>query len=238
MSDPDESVRTLTRQWLTSGPAFGSLRTDAVAELVPRLESDDTEVVFRAAELLGALGAAEGADALAHCQRHGGPAVREASMWALAGLNDKRSLESLVSTLRRGDDDDRAAAAKALGGLRDSRALKPLVGALKSDRHEWVRWAAAHALAMLGDPEAVAPLCEALKRRSPGMRIHAAEALGDLGDPRAVPALAEALEDDYSEWDDVIAAARFPVSDHARGALKRIGGPDASAVLRSEKPKR
>jgi HEAT repeat protein len=132
------------------------------------------------------------------------PGVRQAAVWFLRMVEDRRAVRALlrVAQERGADPGLRGEAVQALGLLKVERAAGPLVGLLLDAReHEWVRRLAAQALGRLDDPHGRDVLFRVVKdpEQPPGVRGDAAEALTSFQDARAVPTLLAQLGDPSPE---------------------------------------
>ena len=115
--------------------------------------------------------------------------------WALARIQDKRSLEPLTVGLKDGNWIVRATAASAVGLLRDPETGRQLIPLL-NDENCFVRMTATAALGIVGDRKAAPALANALKDDDLMVRVTAARALRKLKDPGTIPPLVKALKDE------------------------------------------
>ncbi len=141
----------------------------SVDDLVPFLQSDDSESRWRAVWILGATQ-----------DQH------------------RRAVELLEAALNDKDSEVRYRAAHALANLAPDRAVERLIVML-SDEDSLVRWEAAGLLHDIGDGRAIEPLIQALTDPNSDVRFHAAMALGKIGDERALPALLRVWQHDAGE---------------------------------------
>jgi HEAT repeat protein len=170
-----------------------------------------------AARVLGRLGGAENADALALLFSDPSAAVRRAAVEGLARLGQGAHSETLHLACADEASSVRMAAAAALGRAADPRALEDLER-LAFDEDPAVRAAALRAAGALppGDPAALARRLELLGRGAEEggpVAIAALEALRALGDPRALGAALRALESDAPELTRAAVACLGRVAD-------------------------
>ncbi|GAB4252508.1 HEAT repeat domain-containing protein [Deferrisoma sp.] len=125
--------------------------------------------------VLGELGRAEAAPALAAALAAGGETAREATR-ALVKLG-KAGVPAILEAAPSLSPAARVQAVLALGDIRDRRAKSFLVAALRDPQ---TRAPAAWALGMLGDPEAAGALVSLLDDPDWRVRLEAARALGVL----------------------------------------------------------
>jgi HEAT repeat protein len=186
----DDGVRDEYSRAIAAAPS-------ARGYLVSRLAADNTTAARAAATLLGALGDAGAAGALAPLARHTDAGLRRAVVGALAMLGGTDASRTVVTALRDGDSGVRLEAAGGLARLGD-RAFGPiLLGRLKDEPDDFVVVALVDALATLKDARAVPQLAELAKgvsgvfRRFPvAVRVAAVRALVALGTPEALAAVA------------------------------------------------
>lgn len=193
--------------------------------------------------------------------------VRKAAALTLGEMGNGRAVGPLITALKDDSFYVRWAAAKALGEMDDTRAVEPLIATLKDDWLGVRRAAADALMKLGGPEaegalaeyqasmraqdrhraehkEKVEALIRALSAESAQERVAAAEALGELGDSKAIGPLAHALLDPFRKVEriqdglyDSHHVELWPVSDAARNALKRIGGPEAERVLANHRVK-
>ncbi len=207
-----------------------------VESTVADLRSRDGLDRIRAAEELGAMGAAEGERMLAEGLEHDDRLFRIACSRALAELGAVETLPAIAAALSEvgadpGDMADivlsfgpsaepflrdqlapanavgtRRLAAATLGELRARDALGDLLAAMSDTDDELVA-RAARAVGRIGDSSSTRALVELVSGGRPWfVRVAAASGLGGLDDPAAAPALVEALG--AQNWDLRNAAAR------------------------------
>jgi cyclophilin family peptidyl-prolyl cis-trans isomerase/HEAT repeat protein len=190
--------------------SLGELRIPAAASTLARLAVAPELSPTLRAEVLAALAATGGPDAvegLLDLLSHRAPVVRAAAMKTVAALDPDRFLAVLS-----GLDPDpvwsvRAATAEALGGLPENRGV-PLLLAMAEDSDARVVAAVCTALGQTEAPEAEALLVARLQAEDVVVRASAAAALGRRKAVDAVPALRAAYE-----------AAGRDASYTARGAI-------------------
>lgn len=213
--------------------------TDAVAQVVPRLQDRDRGVAVTAARSLGMLGEAEPAQALLDAVGPGRRGRGELPVWVV--------VESLVAmgpetadvvgrALASDDASTRAVAAMTIGQaqhLSQKSRLRDLV-----DRGEGedptVLAAAATALGALGDSadaDRIAHLTDGDHPRS--VRLAALRALGELGGAGAVAALGDRLGDDDPRVGELAAEVLVGLREAGPDVLRDralAGGPVAAAA--------
>jgi hypothetical protein len=186
-----EQTRLLKR--ITALAAKGS-----ASEVIPFLESSDTNQVRVAVVVAGVLGDRTALLALRRLLTSPNDHVRAAVARTVGLLRDVESVAELKKILGRDPNSAaRGRAATALGRIGDPRGIDALIEALdpKIERNGATRGRAATALRRIGDPRVVEPLIKALdpKTEDDGVtRGSAATALGQIGDPRAVEPLIKA----------------------------------------------
>jgi HEAT repeat protein len=180
------------------------------------LKDDDWEVVERAAAVLGQVGTADSADALAKLSLEGPVArIRRVAAESLARLDAEGGFEQLAKKVA---SDEAAAACLAMcalagsdgTGLDGKVSLKPIEKALKS-KEAPDRAAAARALVLLAGAERTKRLEELLGHAEVAVRCAAIEAAGSAraDDPMLVDALIRFLS---SERCADVAERRIPVA--------------------------
>jgi HEAT repeat protein len=201
----------------------------ALPAVVPLLKSEDKDVRFYAARVLGRFGehGKPAAADLKAAREDRVPLVRAAvalALWQITG--DRDALKRLGEGLRADDDDLRAVALQHLACAgKSAKEGAPAVRAALKDKSPAVRRAAAEALGLIDDaPESVAALTEALGDRDAGARAGAAVGLGANFGPAAKPAVAGLTK---ALWDEDAS-----VRSAAAEALGRIG-PEAKAATRA-----
>jgi len=217
----------------------------AAPPLRAALRDERPNVRRNAADLLGQLGDAESATAIAVLL--GDKDTRQGALTALGALKAEASVTAIVDVLRwqppanpdgarivnlgntseapmrtrSGDqvlERERVLAASTLGRIGGSAATTALVAAL-ADRAAQVRFAAQVALEALKATDALLPLAASA---DPRVRLHAIDALGTIADPAARSTLLPLLKDPSPI-----------VRGHAAESLQRIGSPDDHAALAS-----
>ncbi len=123
--------------------------------------------------------------------------LRQAAVWGVAWLGERRALDALKAALDDGDWRVRAAAAQALGLFRGSRVVEWLAGALM-DEDDDVRRAAAESLALMGE-EAHSILREAVEDEDFLLRRAAIYGLGRIGGPE-IESLFDSIRRDDKQW--------------------------------------
>lgn len=136
--------------------------TEAIPQMLARLDSPDASVRAALVEGLGKIGRAEGVSARV-LPLIGDPdlAVRKAAIAAAAALNDREAVPPLMAAALK--DETRFEADMALTRIADVRALQVYLRAL-SDKNQDLRKAAARALATVRDQ--AAPILDQLAGRN------------------------------------------------------------------------
>ncbi|MBN1565710.1 MAG: HEAT repeat domain-containing protein [Anaerolineae bacterium] len=191
----------------------------AVPVLVDALSDEDPRMRLQIVDLLGEIGEADAASALAGALRDPEWRVRWRAADALGKLGDPSAVPDLLDLLTDSSKDVRASAAWALGRIKHPSAVEGLIKLLH-DREWRVRWGAAEALWEIGEP-AVPPLIELLREEDDYVRRAAMRALAQIGTP-AIDSLITMLSD--TNWDVRWAAA---------GALHEIGDPAVKALVKA-----
>ena len=162
----------------------------AVPRLLPCLESDKPDVRRNAADLLGALGAASAAPAIAKLL-----ADPDARLGALAALGELKTTEPVpqIAALMDSDAPERVryTAAATLGALGGPLAERALARTLASPSAP-LRYAAQFALEQT---KAVETLIAALGDSDARAKLHAIAALGHIANPAAREPLRPLLDD-------------------------------------------
>jgi HEAT repeat protein len=191
----------------------------AVPVLVDALSDEDPRMRLQIVDLLGEIGEADAASALAGALRDPEWRVRWRAADALGKLGDPSAVADLLDLLADTSKDVRVSAAWALGRISHPSAVEGL-SKLLHDREWRVRWGAAEALWEIGAP-AVPYLIELLREKDDYVRRAAMRALAQIGDP-AIEPLIVTLDD--TNWDVRWAAA---------GALHEIGDPAVPALVKA-----
>jgi HEAT repeat protein len=192
----------------------------AVDELVPLLNSKDTEARSLAIYALGLIGSEYAVGKLLPLLKDKDKDVRRWSAVALAELGDERAFDELLNvSLKKVDSWGRQRAISALAKVGGERAVNALLPLLKDEDKELRLWAA-RGLVELGDKRALNEIFPLLKGDDRERRQQVIRALADLGDERAVDDLISLLKDED-----------YRVSVAAIVALGRIGSERAIAAL-------
>jgi HEAT repeat protein len=146
------------------------------------------------------------------------PKLREAAIWTLGKMGDKRAVRPLISALEDKEPKVREAATWSLGKLADRSAVEPLINGLADEEHK-SREAAAYTLGKMGDRRAVEPLIYTLEDKDLKVRAAAAWTLGKLVDKRAIRPLIKTLGDGDPK-----------VREAAAWALERLDEPFGQLV--------
>ena len=195
LTDTDPKRQVDTRQQLKDG---GGAAVPVLAQL---LQSGKVEARWRAADLLGQMGAdaRDAAPALVQALSDADPHVCAVAATALAAIGPAgpEAVPPLRDLL---GSDNAVPALRALARYGDkAAAVVPRAIELLRDEDSEVRWNAARTLGKIGPAakEAVPALTAAMHDREALVREHAAEALGDIGAAAkdAVPDLIVALKD-------------------------------------------
>ena len=182
------------------------------------LTSDIANVRRNAADLLGQLGDASSAPAIARLLED--TETRGGALTALGALKSRESVPAIAALLARTDgvkERERVLAASTLGGIGGDDAQAALQRTLSDERAQ-VRWAAQLALEKIAAAAPLVPLT--LSRANGPARLHAIAALGNIGDVSAAPILLPLLRDSVPQVRGFAA--------EALGRLKRA--EDASAL--------
>jgi len=201
----------------------------AVAQLIPLLDDEESQVRVAAADALGNLGDLQ---AIAPLKRllaakatgkrkppAGSPDERQAVLRALSKFRES-GVEPLAEFLHSEDRELRRAAAETLGSMGFAQAVPHLSGCLEDSRSE-VRKAAAQALGLLGESSALRALAGTASNRDPETRRVAVEAIGRIGGTGALEPLGQAVRDQ----DESVQLAAIT-------ALQEIGGVAAARALK------
>jgi putative membrane-bound dehydrogenase-like protein len=151
-------------------------------------------------------------------------AVRRAATDGLRRAQDVASAPAMRAQLaRESDTGARAALFEALGAFRDAAAAQTIVSALARETDSFVLRAALRAGASVGGDTIVVALTNLLHRDGldPVIATETIESLVRLKATSAVPAIAAQVDSGQQTGTNAIAA------------LGRIGGPEASGILRS-----
>ncbi len=180
---------------LPSPEEVSSWRDEALTDLLGRLESEQANRRWEAAEGLGELGDPRAIPALVRALRDPHAFVRWAAAQAIGRIGGEEAVALLLPLLQESDPLVRRSAADALGYL-DTPAVRQALRRALRDPDPTVRRNAIEAVARLGDREAVGILAAVLTTSDDlWVRYSAAEALGVVGDHRAIAALIEAAQD-------------------------------------------
>lgn len=163
---------------------------DAAARLIPCLDSDKADVRRNAADLLGALGAAEAAPAIAKLLAD--PDARLGALAALGQLKSPAAVPQIAALMESSAPERvRYTAAATLGAVGGEDAIRALGGQLSSPAAP-LRYAAQFALESL---KATSALRSRLDDPDLHVRLHAIAALGHIQDRASRPDLLRLLED-------------------------------------------
>jgi HEAT repeat protein len=161
------------------------------------LQSDDTDVLRRAAFAAGDLKLADSIDLLRKGIASTNIGVQEAAEYALRKIRGSQTIKSLLPCLRSEDAPLRNIAMDILReiGADDLSALHPLLHDADCD----VRIFVSDILGSTKNRKSVVPLCDSLlKDPEVNVRYQAAVSLGNLAFPEAVDCLKQAMMDE--EW--------------------------------------
>jgi hypothetical protein len=188
----------------------------ATGESLSRLLVDSrVQVVRVAAELVGALAAAEGERPLAAQLAHKEPQVRRAVVRALARLDTPFALDALSRALGDAEPSVRLEAVAALAARGNPRAGTLLAKAIEDEEHAEVQLSLIGALGRVATPEALAKLSKAAeagsgvfktKKVSP-LRLAAVQALGAVRTPTTMATLQSLVNDRDREVREAAARA-------------------------------
>jgi HEAT repeat protein len=224
-------------------------RLDADRALAADLQSDDPATRQRAAELVGASGAAEPGTNFSQLLRHHSWQVRRDAVHGIARHASPELVASLIEALREEHRDFNVlSSALQLLSMIDVDVAAPLAELLRHPDPD-LRIQAAHALGDQASPDAVPPLLGALRDSDANVRFHAIESLGRLHSSDAVDALAAIAEsrdfflafpavEALARIDDPRVAPRLTVllddealCEPAAEALGRLGNGDMTRKL-------
>jgi HEAT repeat protein len=210
--------------------------TEAVPELVGRLDDADAEVRRAAVRALGRTGSADAVPALLALLD--APHRTESAHYitlALLRIGPRAGLQ-LTTALRTHGPRGREAAAKVLGWLGETGAVEALERSL-SDEVPEVRAAAVEALGRIGLPGSAPAMRVLLGPDEPEwIRVRAAVALGRLGDPASIDLLAGLLGESHVLARSS-AAALAQLGPRGLAALRESAVvPEVAEVLASLEP--
>jgi hypothetical protein len=143
---------------------------------VEALGGKDWAIRYRAAEVLGEMGARAAIKPLIERLSDSDEAVRYRAAWALGRMGAREAIPSLIERLKETDDDIKIAVSRALGEIGASSAIEALATMLQEDRFR-VREAAIWALGKIDSPDVGWALLQALRDREPVLRGMAASSL-------------------------------------------------------------
>ena len=161
------------------------------------LQSDDTDVLRRAAFAAGDCKLLESVDLLCKGIASANIGVQEAAEYALRKIRGPRTIKSLLPLLRSDDAPLRNIAMDVLReiGVDDLSALHPLLHDADCDMRIFI----ADIIGSTRNHKSVTPLCDSLlKDPEVNVRYQAAVSLGNLAMPEAVDCLRQAMMDE--EW--------------------------------------
>ena len=198
--------------------AVEGIARNAPEPVVALLGSEEPAIVAGAARLLGRLGYAKGAEAVANLLTRPDPALRLSAVDALVSIHSGPALTALQTALEDDDRDVRVAAARGLARLRYQPArarLEELIqGRLMREADLTEKIAFFEAYGSVGNAESVGMLDKVLNGRNllrqkqpPELRACAALALGRMGTPGARTALERARDDDQPMVRNAVARA-------------------------------
>ena len=198
--------------------AVEGIARNAPEPVVALLASEEPAIVAGAARLLGRLGYAKGAEAVANLLTRPDPALRLSAVDALVAIHTGPALTALQKALEDDDRDVRVAAARGLARLRYQPArarLEELIqGRLMREADLTEKIAFFEAYGSVGNAESVGMLDKLLNGRNllrqkqpPELRACAALALGRMGTPGARTALEHARDDDQPMVRNAVARA-------------------------------
>jgi HEAT repeat protein len=136
-----------------AGPALIAIGPAAAPEVRPLLHAEDTKVRRTAAEVLGLVGAAPDAAALAEAVHDPAAAVRAAALRALGRIGGRGESEVARAALQDLDPFVRTCAARAVAQIGDRRVVSDLIAQARADSYNPAS-AAARALVAI-DPGAL-----------------------------------------------------------------------------------
>src|SRR5262245_47175204 len=214
---------------------WGVHAAPVVPQLIQAPQGKDTELRWRAARALGAIGDPAAVTALHAAVDDLEPAVRAQAIFAIGrlGVGDRPALEAITKGLTDKDVNVRRAAVRALRSIdADRQTIIPLVLKLLEDNEPAVVMPALYTIAEAG--AAVVPaLSEALEH--PEARYWACLVLAEIGPDAkaAVPALTKTLADKRPEvrLQAVIALGEIgPAAQPASSSLSKLLGDDFPSV--------
>lgn len=124
--------------------------------------------------------------------------LREGACLILGELENKHSVQPLMSLLTSRGVEQRLNAIEKLGLIGESRPV-PALNKMLFEKNKLIRYKAAKSLGQIGDNRAVRPLIRALDDKDKWVRKASLKSLGQIGDNRAVRPLIRAL-DDKDKW--------------------------------------
>ncbi len=192
--DPVPAVRAAALEaWRAVGGAQSLERLTELLRIDP-----DSEVRWRAASELEALGDVRAVPALMGALKDRDPLVRVGAAEALKSFADPQTTQPLIRALKDRDTAVRRAATDGLGRIGDPAAVKPLLWALR--HHDFqTRRRAAKSLKAIKDPAAGPALVRTFTDWDPTLRGIATDALIEMGDTQVVPMLIRYLRS-WKAW--------------------------------------
>lgn len=155
--------------------------------------------------------------------------VRQYAVWVLSGIADHQADSAILKTAQETADlQVKKMALWAIGEMQILQGL-PLLVEHASHPDASVRQMAINGLGMLGSKYAIDAILCALSDPHSAVRRTAVVWAGEFKDPRAIEGLAMSLHDPLPHmW------RGNTISDNAAEALKKIGTPEALAVLQGK----
>ena len=128
------------------------------------LVTEADELLYLRAAIALAMVGSEGLPFLVHTTaNHTNPAVRLASIQAIAKANDKRTVPTLIDALQDSQAIVRTKAARVLGQLGDARAINALIDLISNDKQHGPREGGIIALGKIGSARALTPLAQIIQ---------------------------------------------------------------------------
>ncbi len=199
-----------------SAPEVKAAQVEALLEL---LDSQNAEVRYLAAELLGEMGAAEAIQKLLKTLETEDPRAKVAVLKALGKIGSIETLEVIREHLYHPHKDVHKAAADALSNI-GPEAI-PVLKEAAEDTDDHIRWHAAKALQQIHDEGVIPIFISLLDDPNYGVRWLAIDGLSSLGEA-VIPHILEVLAaGDTNLW----------FRQSALQVLSRVSGPGMRKIL-------
>jgi len=181
--------------WMSASSALIKIGLPAVEPLASLLNHKNSELLKRAAFILGEVGPGQAADPLMKLLKHPSSAVRMTAATALGRGKVIRSIPILIGALKDEDPRVQYEAAKALYQYRPY-SIALLMESLESPNEDLVINAIS-VLAKIGTPDVTKALGALIDHPSGVVRMEAVKGLGAIGDEKAAEFLVHSLKDDF-----------------------------------------